>query len=232
MKSTTPAVLLVLFVAACESNESSLQTQKKMAAMTLEQGRRDEAELMVERNGPRIASGDYRRLEAAVAFKREKEQLELAEYARFQMQQKIALAQASSPRMVITKGDEVPSDYRQVEYTNGMDHRDLSYSRKQGFVGAAYSAMRKARDQNYPARFYVRQLQEDSAAQAQMQEQQNQLTPGQEINPDDVPYAIPVPGRPGYVTMPPKIGGYIDVRGYAPGSMVMDPWTKTIIRVP
>jgi hypothetical protein len=39
------------------------------------------------------------------------------------------------------------------------------------------------------------------------------------------PYAVPVPNKPGYVTSPrAPYAGYIDVRGYAPGTEIKDPW--------
>jgi len=49
----------------------------------------------------------------------------------------------------------------------------------------------------------------------------------------DMPYGIPVPGQKGMVTSPylPE-GNYIDVRSFAPGSAVKDPYTGKIFRVP
>jgi len=49
----------------------------------------------------------------------------------------------------------------------------------------------------------------------------------------DMPYGIPVPGKKGMVTSPfsPE-GNYVDVRGFAPGSAVRDPYTGKIFLVP
>ncbi|MEA3209539.1 MAG: ral secretion pathway protein [Chthoniobacter sp.] len=49
----------------------------------------------------------------------------------------------------------------------------------------------------------------------------------------DIPAAIPVEGKPGYVTSPhaPK-AGYIDVRGFAAGTEIKDPYSGKIFRVP
>jgi hypothetical protein len=47
----------------------------------------------------------------------------------------------------------------------------------------------------------------------------------------DIPYAIPVPNKPGFVTSPysPK-AGYVDVRGFPSGTEVKDPYSgKTFL---
>ena len=49
----------------------------------------------------------------------------------------------------------------------------------------------------------------------------------------ELPYAKPVPGKPGYVFSPfDKDGGYVDVTGFAPGTKVKDPYTGKIFLVP
>jgi hypothetical protein len=49
-----------------------------------------------------------------------------------------------------------------------------------------------------------------------------------------LPYGIPVPGRKGMVTSPytPEEGKYVDVTGFASGSMVKDPYTGKFFLVP
>ena len=49
-----------------------------------------------------------------------------------------------------------------------------------------------------------------------------------------LPYGIPVPGRKGMVTSPyaPEEAKYIDVTGFASGSVVKDPYTGKFFRVP
>jgi hypothetical protein len=49
----------------------------------------------------------------------------------------------------------------------------------------------------------------------------------------EFPYAKPVPGKPGYVYSPfDPNGGYVDVKGYAPGQKVKDPYSGKIFLVP
>lgn len=49
----------------------------------------------------------------------------------------------------------------------------------------------------------------------------------------DLPYAKPVPGKPGYVFSPfDTNGGYVDVTGYSPGQKVKDPYSGKIFLVP
>lgn len=49
-----------------------------------------------------------------------------------------------------------------------------------------------------------------------------------------LPYGIPVPGRKGMVTSPytPDEGKYVDVSGFASGSIIKDPYTGKFFLVP
>jgi len=57
--------------------------------------------------------------------------------------------------------------------------------------------------------------------------------PPQKNSKRDIPYAIPVPGKPGFVTSPysPK-SGYVDVRGFPSGTEVKDPYSGKIFLTP
>lgn len=224
------AAVLALTIPACSTMESKHTVNVSSQSILADQ-RRHDAELREEAYGPRIAPGDYRRMLAAVSAAKNREQQELAMYAKFQSDRKFALAQASSPRMLISNGSDLPVDYRQMDRAAMREYRQVAYTPATSRVGRS-SAGQEA---DYPARFYKRELQENSVAQAQAEYNENARAVqvgDQQATGEDTPYAVPVPGRPGFVTMPPKMGGYIDVRGYNPGSYVMDPWTKTVIRVP
>ena len=48
----------------------------------------------------------------------------------------------------------------------------------------------------------------------------------------DYPYGVPVEGKPGFVRSPYSPDKMTDVRGYAPGTEVKDPYTQKIFLVP
>ncbi|MGH8048212.1 MAG: hypothetical protein ACREKL_13300, partial [Chthoniobacterales bacterium] len=49
---------------------------------------------------------------------------------------------------------------------------------------------------------------------------------------NDIPYARPVPGKPGYVISPYSNQGLVNVEGLAPNSLARCPYTKKVFRVP
>ena len=58
-------------------------------------------------------------------------------------------------------------------------------------------------------------------------------TPVPVAAPRDLHYGTPVPGKPGFVTSPHSpTAGYVDVRGFPPGSEVKDPYSGKIFLVP
>lgn len=58
-------------------------------------------------------------------------------------------------------------------------------------------------------------------------------TPPPPASVENYEYGKQVPGKPGYVTSPHSpYSGYVDVRGYPPGTEVKDPYTGKIFLVP
>jgi hypothetical protein len=57
--------------------------------------------------------------------------------------------------------------------------------------------------------------------------------PSPPVEKGDIPYAKPVPGKPGFVFSPyDQYKGYIDVRGFPPGTEVKDPYSGKSFLVP
>ena len=57
--------------------------------------------------------------------------------------------------------------------------------------------------------------------------------PDQPVKVGEIPYAKPVPGKPGFVFSPyDQFKGYIDVRGFPPGTEVKDPYSGKSFLVP
>jgi type IV secretory pathway VirB10-like protein len=55
----------------------------------------------------------------------------------------------------------------------------------------------------------------------------------QPVAKGEIPYAKPVPGKPGFVFSPyDQYKGYIDVRGFPPGTEVKDPYSGKSFLVP
>ncbi|CAN5594828.1 hypothetical protein BH18VER1_BH18VER1_04700 [soil metagenome] len=73
---------------------------------------------------------------------------------------------------------------------------------------------------------------EPSASPSPIPERQAlSVSPG--ASPGDLPYGVPVRGRPGFVTSPyAPTSGHVDVRGFESGTEVKDPYTGKVFRAP
>ncbi len=72
-----------------------------------------------------------------------------------------------------------------------------------------------------------------TATLSQPQVRPASVSPQDKKSKRDIPYAIPVPNKPGFVTSPysPK-SGYVDVRGFPSGTEVKDPYSGKIFLTP
>jgi len=67
----------------------------------------------------------------------------------------------------------------------------------------------------------------------QVIERRGLAAPRGEGNARDLPYGVPVPGRPGFVTSPyAPTRGQVDVREFASGAEVKDPFTGKVFLAP
>ena len=72
-----------------------------------------------------------------------------------------------------------------------------------------------------------------SSQEPKKPEAESSATPAPGVVRKDYPYAPPVAGKPGFVTSPyAPYSGYVDVRGFPPGTEVKDPYTQKIFLVP
>ena len=186
------------------------------------------AEIRAEANLPGPSDADEQRIATTMTSRNEQEQHELAEYAKFQFEQKLELAEASGPRIYTSSQEE--ADGVSLGQINPERHRNtFALDGHASRYGRGQSGSDRA---GVPDRFYVRNIQENSADQL-VSDSADRERQGNANGAGGAPFGAPVPGKPGYVTSPtPATSGYIDVRGYQPGSTVIDPYTGRVMRIP
>lgn len=177
----------------------------------------ERASLRAEANAPGIPPADEERIVRVLGAIAARERQELAAYQEFLFSQKLALANASAPRITIVGGSG-----------NGGE-RFSGQGEGTGTTGDIVTGGAVGGGSGAPGRFYVRRALEESAERmsedAAVREQQS--------IEQEVPYGTPVEGKPGMVRSPTAPdAGYIDTRGYGPGSEVVDPFTGRLMRVP
>jgi len=186
-----------------------------------------DAEIHAEANAPGLAADDQHRILIAMATQKAQQEHDLAEYAKFQFKQRLELAEASAPRITIggegtMLGSANSERHGQTIALGG--HRNDHGQEAPDSVNAA----------NASDRLFVRQVLENSANQLSADGAQREQEGAANTNSaQEAPFGNPVAGRPGFVTSPSTSpAGYIDVRGYSPGTPVIDPYTGQAMRVP
>lgn len=233
------AALLILAAPGYSKDKVIKSKAPVMEAWDAKEKRR-EAELRAEANAPGPTREELARVRAVLAARKAREDREIARYRQYQTEQKLALAEASAPKMFIFNGGQVPGEMAPTRFSGA--------SRSSGFqtVGVTRTAasqsipsqgaikiMRESREvPNYPNRFARRSAQEEGLdRQDAMLDAQARLDA--EALMQSAPFGVPVPGKPGYMSSPPQnFQGFIDVRDYTPGSVVVDPYTGQKVRVP
>jgi hypothetical protein len=226
-------VLLTLglwLLAGCEGSGGKVLT----AADCIKADQQHDAEIRAEANAPGPSPEAERQILAAMARRKAQEEHQLAEYAKFQFEQRLELAEASAPRIIPgAQGNAAGPALGQVNPGRRDETIALSgHASRHGGAKPVSDAV-SASD-----RLYVREVLENSANQlsadsADREREGNANANASASGDQGAPFGNPVPGKPGYVTSPaPPLGGYIDVRGYSPGTQVVDPYTGQPMRVP
>jgi hypothetical protein len=223
--------LLTLGVWMLGGCESEAPGKTMSAADCIRAEKQHEAEIRAEANAPGMSAQDEKRIASVMAAHAARDQHELAEYAKFQFEQRLELAEASAPRVFVSPEGETGEGTANQTSVGG--HRQslalAGHSSHQRRGGAAIDGGISS------DRFYARSIEEDSVNQMVSDSADREKESEGNTNAGNgAPFGNPVPGRAGYVTSPPSQGtsGYIDVRGYEPGSTVIDPYTGQKIRVP
>lgn len=194
-------------------------------AEILRDAREKEASLRAEANAPGLSPAAERRIQQAMAAIKAKEEEEVADQARFEFEQRLKLAEAGAPRIYINMGGSGMNIGG-----SEMEHNGVTF-------GGSWSTSRRyskyeALAEKYANKHYLTgalrdSVEEESADASKRIDQVN------ESNDGGAPYGSPVEGKPGLVTSPlSPNSGYIDVRGYTPGSQVVDPYSGQVMRVP
>ena len=198
--------------------------------------RRKASELRAEIMAPMMTRAERGKVAAVLSVRKERADREFAAYQQFKADQQIALAEASAQKSytVINNYMGLPGKGQATAMASpqGGGIRKVAYSQPvtsehpdRTFLSGGPT---QQRPKNYPPSFYRRAAQEGSA-----DKQAAALAEQAQVEAMSPRFGQPVPGMPGYVTGPaPSLKGFIDVRGYAPGAEVQDPYTGERMRVP
>ena len=221
-------MLLTLGVWLLGGCESEAPGKTMSAANCIRAEKQHEAENWAEAHAPGPSKEDEQRIADVMSARAAQEQHELAQYAKFQFDQKLELAEASAPRIYVSSQEEA----------DGVALGQINPERRRQTMALTGRSSHQSHAQVVPDatntqdRLYVRNILDESANQLVTDSAEREQE-GNANSAQRAPFGNPVPGKPGYVTGPVQpSAGYIDVRGYSPGAQVIDPYTGRPMRVP
>ncbi len=231
---------LLIIAAPASSKDKVVKSKATVSESWDAKEKRRQAELRAEANAPGPTRAEYARVCAVLAARKARENREIARYEQYKMEQKIALAEASAGRTYVVINGDLPTNAMPTRLSaaaSGSDLRLVGQSQQRKANQSSGSRTTEilppiGEGPSHPDRFARRRVQEealdrqDAALDAQARSDVEALL-------QTVPFGVPVPGRPGYMSSPaPRFQGYIDVRDQSTGAVVMDPFTGEKVRVP
>lgn len=181
---TIAMVIALTLATGCSTtsgNKSTTRTKVITPEQLVAESMRQEAGLHAEAIAPGMPRSDFRRMMVVINERKATADQELAEYEKFKMDQRLALAEASAPKITVINGEgmqgvpasnPLPGNYSSVaHYSNGESQyiRTSNTSPYPRTVQSVANPLSQPQDMGTavaiaaPTRFYKRQALENSA---------------------------------------------------------------------